>query len=392
MNKKKIAVLSSLFVMGIILVTVGATVAFFNYAKTGAGDSTITAGEIVFHYEELDGQGTGISIADALPVASNSNARTAGTGFNFKITSKSPRSYEIPYTVTARMTTNSDEVMTGVIQTYLTEVESNNSESATRLYTQGEKMYNTLAQYTEEQNYTEKVILSAKVPANTSNYEKNYRFRMWIDEDTNYSDRICSVNPTTNTTEALCSAANGIWEYKYNNKQFSVTLNVYSTAQEPEPATNDILGVRIENRPMHTGGNNSWDLLIPAINNSGESLYANDEVTLDIYTQYNNANVVVTEVNENGTPIAYNTEEVEDNGIKRISSTTTYKHTFKVKVRKGTSGETNTFYRIQLVSKDDPTIIYDTDIIKIKFYNGTTPWATWFANEGRETYCNDCYD
>lgn len=217
-NKKIIAIVSAI-VIGIIAVTTTITYAFFTYQKNGEVESTIRSGSITFHYHETDGKGHGISITDAMPVSSNVTARSAGTGFRFKITSDTANGVSVPYTVTARMDDNSDAVMGDIVDLYLKD-----GNNATTIFSSGEVKYNDLLQYNKIANHTEKVIYEGTA---TGNYEKNFALRMWIDQNANYGMQ-CSVNPSTNTTQALCTAAQGTWGYQYNGKEFSVTINVYA--------------------------------------------------------------------------------------------------------------------------------------------------------------------
>ena len=52
MNKKKSLILSLVGVLSLVLITAGVTYAFFNYAKEGTTENTITTGTITFIYEE----------------------------------------------------------------------------------------------------------------------------------------------------------------------------------------------------------------------------------------------------------------------------------------------------------------------------------------------------
>ena len=99
-----------------MLVTTGITLSFFNYAKLGTTENSITSGTIEFLYTELDKVGAGIAIEDAYPVSDEVGKSQTGAGkvFNFKVTSQTPTTQSIPYTITARKSVNStlnDEVV-----------------------------------------------------------------------------------------------------------------------------------------------------------------------------------------------------------------------------------------------------------------------------------------
>ena len=70
-SKKKQVLLTLIAIISLIVITVGVTYAFFNYAKEGATDNTIQTGSITFLYTEVSGVGKGISLTDAYPVADN---------------------------------------------------------------------------------------------------------------------------------------------------------------------------------------------------------------------------------------------------------------------------------------------------------------------------------
>ena len=404
-NKTRTVVLTFMFMLGIILITAGSTLAFFQYKQNGTSYSTITADSITFHYKEVDGKGHGISITDAMPVVSNVAARSAGTGFNFKITAKSTTNVEIPYTVTAKLNSGSASVMGDIVETYLTEVGA--SETPTSIYSSGEVLYNELSAYTVNgvTKPDEKVILTTKVPANTANYSKDYRFRIWIDENADFSEK-CSVNPTVNTTPTLCTAAEGTWGYQYNDKEFSVTLNVYATGAEPEniPDENRILKMTIENRPMwhiYSGSTSKFGLRVPeyANSNTKELMFPDRNIDIEIITEYDNADIEIIQTDANYQPLAK--LDIQKSNVVKISKINAYTIHYIVEVDEDIPSLTTGTYNaiINLRSKNDSNVIYDTAKIEVytEFNTGYyeddgKPWATWFINDGRDTWCENCDD
>ena len=154
-NFKKMAIVFSC--AAFLLITAGISVAFFQYMKVGSSANTITTGSIVFHYQELDGKGHGISITNALPVDKNYKAKTMDEAFDFDITSKTVEKVVVPYTVTARLDKNADLVMGDIVDVYLTEV-NGTTEAPTDLFNGVVPKYNELEQYDGVEGYTEKVI------------------------------------------------------------------------------------------------------------------------------------------------------------------------------------------------------------------------------------------
>ena len=208
-NKKKQIIITLVAIISLIVITVGVTYAFFNYAKEGTTDNTIQTGSITFLYTEVSGVGKGISLTEAYPVADSIGKVQTGEGkvFDFKVTSNISMNSSIGYQVTARKKSDStlDE---SAVRMYLTKVTGIDEEEVLL------DNYSNLTQTTkvETSKYTEKTIYQGKVPANSTNYEQAFRLRMWIDENTDFS-------PNEDGT------------YPYNGKTFTVTVNVYANAK-----------------------------------------------------------------------------------------------------------------------------------------------------------------
>ena len=199
-NKKKQIIITLIAIISLIVITVGVTYAFFNYAKEGTTDNTIKTGSITFLYTEVSGVGKGISLTDAYPVADSIGKVQVGEGkvFDFKVTSNISMNSNIGYQVTARKKTGST-LANSAVKVYLTEV--NGTEQELLL-----SKYSELSQTdrVDANKYIEKVLYESRVPANTSNYEKNFRLRMWVSDDTDFSDG------------------------SMNDKTFTLTVNVYA--------------------------------------------------------------------------------------------------------------------------------------------------------------------
>ena len=199
-NKKKQIIITLIAIISLIVITVGVTYAFFNYAKEGTTDNTIKTGSITFLYTEVSGVGKGISLTEAYPVADSIGKVQVGEGkvFDFKVTSNISMNSNIGYQVTARKKTGST-LANSAVKVYLTEV--NGTEQELLL-----SKYSELSQTdkVDISKYDERILYEATVPANTSNYEKNFRLRMWVSDDTDFSDG------------------------SMNDKTFTLTVNVYA--------------------------------------------------------------------------------------------------------------------------------------------------------------------
>ena len=125
-----------------------------------------------------------------------------GNVFDFKVTSTTPTNARIPYEITDRMKSDST-LDPSAVKVYLTEIKGD-METEILL-----DQYSNLAQtsISVPENITEKTLYTDTVPANSSNYEKNFRLRMWVNEDTDFSDG------------------------SMNGKTFTLTVNVYANAE-----------------------------------------------------------------------------------------------------------------------------------------------------------------
>ena len=198
--KKKQVLLTLLGVISLIVITVGVTYAFFNYAKEGTTDNTIQTGSITFLYTEVSGVGKGISLTEAYPVADSIGKVQVGEGkvFDFKVTSNISMNSNIGYQVTARKKTGST-LANSAVKVYLTEVSGTEQELLLSKYSELSQ-----TDKVDISKYDERILYEGTVPANTANYEKNFRLRMWVSDDTDFSDG------------------------SMNDKTFTLTVNVYA--------------------------------------------------------------------------------------------------------------------------------------------------------------------
>ena len=199
-NKKKQIIITLVAIISLILITVGVTYAFFNYAKEGTTDNTIKTGTITFLYTEVSGVGKGIFLTDAYPVADSIGKVQTGEGkvFDFKVTSNISMNSSIGYQVTARKKTGST-LANSAVKVYLTEVNGTEQELLLSKYSELDQ-----TDKVDSSKFDERILYEATVPTNTANYEKNFRLRMWVSDDTDFSDG------------------------SMNDKTFTLTVNVYS--------------------------------------------------------------------------------------------------------------------------------------------------------------------
>ena len=324
-SKKKQVLLTLLGVISLIVITVGVTYAFFNYAKEGTTDNTIQTGSITFLYTEVSGVGKGISLTEAYPVADSIGKVQVGEGkvFDFKVTSNISMNYSIGYQVTVRKKTGST-LDDSAVKVYLTEV--NGTEQELLL-----SKYSELSQTdrVDANKYTEKVLYESRVPANTSNYEKNFRLRMWVSDDTDFTDG------------------------SMNDKIFTLTVNVYAdgkvvTSEEQNSYSNaNIKSVSVDNTELTKVENKDYqyETTLPEGTTS---------TTLDIETENKYAKVTVERIDS----LAYSDTT---SNIKRLSTKKTLDlksgdNYFKVTVT-SENKETINEYKIK-ISVEKPIIIF----------------------------------
>ncbi len=199
-NKKKQIIITLVAIISLIVITVGVTYAFFNYAKEGTTDNVVKTGEITFLYTEVSGVGKGISLTEAYPVADSIGKVQVGEGkvFDFKVTSNISMNSSIGYQVTARKKTGST-LANSAVKVYLTEVNGTEQELLLSKYSELDQ-----TDKVDSSKYDERILYEATVPANTKNYEKNFKLRMWVSDDTDFTDG------------------------SMNDKTFTLTVNVYA--------------------------------------------------------------------------------------------------------------------------------------------------------------------
>ena len=283
-NKKKQIIITLIAIISLIVITVGVTYAFFNYAKEGTTDNTIKTGSITFLYTEVSGVGKGISLTEAYPVADSIGKVQVGEGkiFDFKVTSNISMNSSIGYQVTARKKTGST-LANSAVKVYLTEVNGTEQELLLSKYSELDQ-----TDKVDSSKYDERILYEGTVPANTSNYEKNFRLRMWVSDDTDFSDG------------------------SMNDKTFTLTVNVYAdgkvvTSEEQNSYSNaSIKSVSIDNTELTKVENKDYqyETTLPEGTTS---------TTLDIETENKYAKVTVERIDS----LAYSQT---NSNIKRLST------------------------------------------------------------------------
>ncbi len=257
-QKKKVMIL--VLVLGLVLLTIGGTYAFFTYTRQGQQENVLTTGRLYFVYDELsDDPSNIVNIQNAFPMTTEDGKVQEKPGmFEFEVratTQGSPIYYEI------YLTKKDDSTLAEkVVDTYLSSVPTKGGEIETetgitnKWTKQDVNIYNKLwlsqVPPVLDQELDGKTLEQDKVNENEENFTKIYRYRMWIDESANEIDE------------------NGSWVY--GGKTFTVNVNVYASNEElPSPLEPPVLPFYIDksnaNAPQLAQG------MIPVVYNEEET-------------------------------------------------------------------------------------------------------------------------
>ena len=306
MNKKKTLILSIIGLIGLIVVTIGITYAIFTYTKLGTTDNTVTSGTLKFLYTENTGVKTGIKLTNALPISDAQGKALDGDNnvFDFSIEATNTGTEAIPYEVTLRKKSTST-LKEDYVKVYLTD----RTETTEKEELEPTK-YSELTQTNiDVGSEIEKTIYNGSVDGNTTNYKKDFRLRMWIDETSNQTD--------------------------INGKEFTAMVNVYSNAKvistaEQELRSNaDIQSITIGDNALTSVTDKDWNYEIQLDNP--------DTLKLNVIPKYALASVKIEKDNQ----VITNNSEVSlvgGNNIYKVTITSTdqkntkeYKINIKVK-------------------------------------------------------------
>ena len=213
-DKKRQIIIGFLLMMSLLLVTLGVSVSFFSYVRKGSTENSVKLGSITFKYTENSNIGNGIMITEALPITDEVGKIQSGEGkiFDFKVESNLSRS-DLEYEIVAQPTEN-NTIPLDAVKFYLTNVTDGTEEEL--LSTIGENgKVKTLDEYSDTtiKNATGKTIYQETILRNTKGYLKNFRARMWLREDLDWTDE------------------------KYMGKSGAIRINVYANSDHSMAST-----------------------------------------------------------------------------------------------------------------------------------------------------------
>ncbi len=214
---KKELIAVCLLVLALVLITIGTTFAFFQYSRQGEKENKIETGTLTFIYDETRSKDGGVSIENAFPMSDEDGkvldqANKDVFDFDVRATTKGAAiNYEIYVTKE-----NTSTLPEQVVKTYLRVVkdgaesdpETKGLPTKTNLNLYSELYDSKVPSLLKDTSISKaKTLYREEIPDGQSNYEKTFRYRMWIDEKAN-------------------QVINGSWIY--NDMTFSVKVNVYA--------------------------------------------------------------------------------------------------------------------------------------------------------------------
>ena len=209
MEKKKELIISIVAIVVLVLAIVGVSFAAFNYSRTGEKINTITSGAISMEYTETDNV---IQIDKALPTtdATGTVRLKEGEYFDFSVSGTIQGTANINWEIAAEDITTADRKIDGSnIKLYLTEVNDSQETEvmSPRVYSENDTA----------NEYTGRPAGQMSLYATTTNtsFTKNYRLRMYVDE--NY-------NPQDDGGDLV----------------FTIRINVYGKSGDPMPKTGPV--------------------------------------------------------------------------------------------------------------------------------------------------------
>lgn len=245
---RKKTLIAGVGVLGIAFAIFGITYAFFSYSRNGLTENSIESGKVKFIYNE---ETPTINLNNVMPMT-DAQGKAQTDYFAFSVTSSTGSSFQIPYTITARVKDGST-LDPKLVKVWLsddndTEVESVKYFGAVlgQNETNPSPVLDRFTAVSYATNYNERILTSDTIPAGSNSITRNYRLRIWVAEEANFAptDTVvpasCSITlpEGTDLTKANCELNGGTWTeqtvtqtYPLNDKTFTVTVNVYANGE-----------------------------------------------------------------------------------------------------------------------------------------------------------------
>ena len=234
MDKKKELLMSVLGVFALVIVTVGASYAFFSYSRTGATTNTVTSGDITFTFKDEKS----VSITNAFPQADSVALADTTNIYEFSVYGAVTEGADVSFkydvtlvsdnTKTVKADATAAELEAGThVKGYFTsdQIKVNLLRNDTE-YLFGTA--NTGVKLSTVTGFSAGTITGSGVIANDVTVQAgktdNYKLRMWIDEGVDYSNTTLTSDGTDVNNDAQTSVG------KYNGYTYTLKVKVDSTA------------------------------------------------------------------------------------------------------------------------------------------------------------------
>ena len=235
-NNKKYAIVFGIFAL--VIVTTAVSYAFFTYSRVGQTTTTITSGDIEFTYKE----GEDASLANAFPVSDSVGANDTSEEYTFTVNLKSTSAsnkmnYNV-YLLDANDDANTNYFTNEQIKFAL--IKDNVFVAGTSA-TEGRKL-SSVAGFTAGEHEGEGLVLESQEI--TAGKTDEYKLRIWISDDVNYSntDRVDDNTDEFNDAQTSTGKYNG---YKYSLKvkvtsEMGNTISISNLAVNNKTMTADL--------------------------------------------------------------------------------------------------------------------------------------------------------
>ena len=215
-NNKNKTVGIVLGIFALVIVTTAASFAFFTYSRTGNTTTTITSGDIEFTYEE----GDSASLANAFPVSDKVGAQDTSEEYTFTVNMKSSSTAnKMNYNVYLLDANDAESANYFTNEQIKYALVKNGTYVAGTSSTTGRKL-SQVPGFTAGSYEGEGLVLEdQEIMANTID---EYKLRIWISDDVNYSNTSTTDDGTTVDNDSEISTG------KYNGYKYSLKVKVGS--------------------------------------------------------------------------------------------------------------------------------------------------------------------
>ena len=226
---KKQVLIASMAIIAMSLLVMGISYSMFSYAKLGEVEEGLSKGGITFLFNDSTSENT-ISLSDAFPVKDSVgvNLSDVDSYFDFKVLATS-NDGQINYEITLKMDPSST-LSGNLVKVYLEDLDTLTGTPLTIDAKGVVKRFNQLNQTTiinlddKGNKYDERTIHIGASAANVVSYERNYRLRLWLAGDTDFT-------PLKNEDGSFKLDDKGNFTYQTSGKTFKAFINVYAKAQ-----------------------------------------------------------------------------------------------------------------------------------------------------------------